>query len=138
VGVIGTGTDHLSVEDLDEKMLMRSRSWIIRWGGGLVLLLLVVWPLLSVAVGDFSLKYFTFWIIISFVWSLIAAFVIITLPLYESIGGITSILRGIIENVALAGGHSSSLGSSHEIRASDSVQLIVQNPINGSSSLEES
>lgn len=114
--------DHLTGEDLDEAMLMHSKTWILRWGGGLVVVLLFLWPLLSLIGGDFSLGYFTVWVIISFVWSIIAATVIITLPLYESSGGISAILRGIFV------GHGE-LYSHDAATSADSVQLITQNPL---------
>lgn len=43
-------------------------KWILAWGGGLAVLLYVVWPLLALPAKVFSKGYFTFWVIISMVW----------------------------------------------------------------------
>lgn len=114
--------DHLTGEDFDETMLMHSKIWILRWGGGLVVVLLFLWPLLSLIGGDFSVGYFSFWVVVSFVWSIIAATIIISLPLYESAGGIYAILIGIFDG---PGG----LHQQDAATSADSVQLITQNPL---------
>ena len=101
---------------------MRSRTWILQWGGGLVVVLLILWPLLSLIGGDFSLEYFSFWVVISFIWSLVAATIIIVLPLYESANGIYAILRGIF--VWEQHKQSQDLAIT-----ADSVQLITKNPL---------
>ena len=43
-------------------------NWIVFWGGGLAVLLYVVWPLLALPAKVFSKGYFTFWVVISMIW----------------------------------------------------------------------
>ncbi len=67
-------------------------SWTYKTGGALSLLLLVVWPLLTLPAGIFSKSYWTFWVILAMVWGLIATFICILLPLWEAKGAIATII----------------------------------------------
>ncbi|CAK0787068.1 hypothetical protein CVIRNUC_010284 [Coccomyxa viridis] len=59
-------------------------KWILKYGGGLAFILIIAWPCLALPAGVFSKGYFTFWVIISIIWGLIAAFLATFLPLWES------------------------------------------------------
>lgn len=47
-------------------------KWILKWGGGLALVLIIVWPCLALPAKVFSKGYFTFWVILSIVWGLVS------------------------------------------------------------------
>jgi urea-proton symporter len=59
--------------------------------GVVTLLLLVVWPLLAIAGGVFSLSYFTFWVYMSMAWGLASTIILVALPLWESRQGIVAV-----------------------------------------------
>ena len=61
VGLTEEGEDSPAAMDVAFK-------WILMWGGGLSVLLYVVWPLLALPAKVFSKGYFTFWVIISVAW----------------------------------------------------------------------
>jgi urea-proton symporter len=64
-------------------MLTQTQNWIVRRGFGLTLVLVVVWPLLSIPAGVFSKSYFAFWVLISIAWGFGAGITITFLPLSE-------------------------------------------------------
>lgn len=64
-------------------------------GWGLTLILIVVWPLLTLPAKVFSQGYFTFWVILSITWGIIGTVVGITLPFIESREAIAAIAKGI-------------------------------------------
>jgi urea-proton symporter len=67
-----------------------------RYGTALALLLVVVWPALSLPVGVFSKGYFVFWTIIAIVWGLLSSAAMIFLPVWESKDGILTVLKNMI------------------------------------------
>lgn len=56
---------------------------IVAWGVSLAILFVVVWPLLTLAAGTFSPSFFTFWVVLSVVWGLVATAILVLLPLWE-------------------------------------------------------
>lgn len=48
-----------------------ARIFIWRWGGGLTVILLIVWPVMALPPGVFDKSYFYFWVILSLVWGLV-------------------------------------------------------------------
>lgn len=69
---------------------------VMLWvGWGLSLLLIVVWPLLALPAGVFSKGYFTFWVVLSITWGLLATIVSTTLPLWESRESIMTVARNL-------------------------------------------
>lgn len=60
-------------------------------------ILVIVWPVLALPATVFSEGYFTFWVIISFIWGIAAAIVIICLPLYESRDAIITVLINMFQ-----------------------------------------
>ncbi|KAK9803818.1 hypothetical protein WJX73_003159 [Symbiochloris irregularis] len=56
--------------------------WI--WAGVLTFVFLFGWPLLTLPAGVWSKGYFTFYIVLSFVWALVAAVLALSLPIIES------------------------------------------------------
>ncbi|KAL6985605.1 urea active transporter, variant 2 [Sarracenia purpurea var. burkii] len=88
----------LSVEEFKEEKLIKAKAWIVKWGIGLTIVIVILWPLLSLAAGRFSKGYFTFWAIITIAWGTIGSAVIIILPITESWKTIQSVLIGMFTN----------------------------------------
>ncbi|KAF5198293.1 Urea-proton symporter dur3 [Thalictrum thalictroides] len=74
----------LPAEEYKEERLMKAKTWIVKWGVGFTIVIVILWPLLSLPAGEFSLGYFTFWASIAIAWGTIGSAVIIALPLIES------------------------------------------------------
>lgn len=64
------------------------------WTAGVVvmLVLVILWPLLTLPVGVFSKGYFTFWVVLSFIWGITSCVLMIVLPLIESRNGILTVI----------------------------------------------
>ena len=58
--------------------------------------MVLIWPLMSLPAGVFTKDYFTFWVFISIAWSFVATFVIIVLPIQESMEAITGVCYYIV------------------------------------------
>ena len=80
-------------KDVDE--LRRAERWITRRGYALTLILIFVWPVLSVPAGVFTKSYFAFWVLIAIAWGFGAAIIITVLPLSESAEDINTVLSGM-------------------------------------------
>lgn len=74
----------LAEEDYSEEFLSEAKGWITKWGSAFTVVMVIIWPLLSVPAGVFTEDYFSMWVFISIAWAFISTFVIIWLPLYES------------------------------------------------------
>jgi len=85
----------LGIEEQDTVMLRRAERWIKRRGYILTLVLIVIWPLLSVPAGVFTKDYFAFWVLVAIAWGFGAAIIITFLPLVESSEEIATALSGI-------------------------------------------
>jgi len=85
----------LTAEEQDPVELRRAERWIKRRGYFLTLILIVVWPLLSIPAGVFSRSYFAFWVLVAIAWGFGAAIVITILPLSESAEDINMVLSGL-------------------------------------------
>jgi len=83
----------LKDEDYAERLIADSRWWIQKWSGGFTILLVLVWPLLTLPAGVFGTDYFSFWILVSIAWSFVATFVIIMMPIYESMDYLTDMVN---------------------------------------------
>jgi len=68
----------------DPKLLKNAYWWIISRGWVLTILLIVVWPLLSIPAGIFTKSYFAFWVWVSVVWGFSAAIVTTFMPILEA------------------------------------------------------
>ncbi len=75
-----------------EEALEKALKKIGCYGLITTLLLIVVWPALTLPVGTFSEGYFKMWVYISFAWSMLSCIVMILLPLWESRHGIITVL----------------------------------------------
>lgn len=82
----------LDEKDYTTQFLDEALAWIKTWGYGFTVIMVLIWPLLSLPAGVFTKDYFAFWVFVSMVWSFVATFVIITLPIYESWNAIVGVL----------------------------------------------
>jgi SSS family transporter len=93
----------LNESDFSEKFLAEAKAWVQKWGWFFTIVMVVVWPVLSLPAGVFTKSYFSFWVFISLIWSFVATFVIIVLPIYESwasIEGIAMAMTGMKKSKA--------------------------------------
>lgn len=91
----------LPAEELSDQRLRRARSWIIKWGVGFTVVIVVLWPVLSLPAKVFSSGYFTFWAIIAIVWGTLGSLIIILLPLVESWQTIQLVFLGLCTNAEM-------------------------------------
>jgi hypothetical protein len=61
----------------------------------LTIILIFIWPILSVPAGVFTRSYFAFWVLVAIAWGFGAAIVITVLPLTESAEDIDTVLSGM-------------------------------------------
>lgn len=85
----------LTAEDKDPEMLAESYKWITTRGWILTIVLVIIWPLLSIPAGKFTKDYFAFWVLISIAWGFGAAIVITFLPLLESSAELGIVVKGM-------------------------------------------
>ncbi|KAH7545509.1 hypothetical protein FEM48_Zijuj01G0101400 [Ziziphus jujuba var. spinosa] len=85
-------------EEFKENKLMRAKAWIVKWGVGFTIVIVILWPVFTLPAGEFSSGYFTFWAVIAVAWGTIGSAVIIALPLIESWETIKSVLLGMFTN----------------------------------------
>ncbi|XVF57430.1 hypothetical protein PTKIN_Ptkin06aG0204700 [Pterospermum kingtungense] len=92
--------DHsdLETEEFKEEKLTKARSWIVKWGAGFTIIIVILWPLFSLPAGEFNVGYFTFWAVIAIAWGTIGSAVIIALPLIESWETIVKVCSGLFTN----------------------------------------
>merc|ERR1719444_569497 len=76
-------------------MLEASSKWIVSRGWVLTIVLVVIWPLLSIPAGKFTRDYFAFWVLVAIAWGFGAAIIITFLPLIESSEEIGTALTGM-------------------------------------------
>ncbi|CAM9320156.1 unnamed protein product [Chrysoparadoxa australica] len=89
-------TAWMKESDYDEVKLSAAKNWIMKWGLGFTLVLIIAWPILSIAVGVFTVAYFKFWVAVSAIWGLWATFMIVFLPLLESRDDILHVCYGLV------------------------------------------
>ncbi|CAM6043829.1 unnamed protein product [Sphagnum compactum] len=70
--------------EYSEEKLNHARNWIIKWGVGFTLVIVIIWPIFALPAKVFSEGYFAFWAAIAIIWGTVGSAVIILLPLYES------------------------------------------------------
>jgi len=95
IKLVENDTSGLGAEDQDPEMLDAAYKWITIRGWVLTIVLVVIWPLLSVPAGKFTKDYFTFWVLLSIAWGFGAAIVITFLPIMESSAEIGAVFSGM-------------------------------------------
>merc|ERR1719359_822466 len=81
----------LAEEDYTVEFLDEAKAWIQKWGWGFTIIMVIVWPVLSIPAGVFTRDYFAFWVFISLAWAFVATAVIIALPIQESMESIMGV-----------------------------------------------
>jgi SSS family transporter len=95
IKLVEDDTSGLDAEDKDPEMLDASYKWITTRGWILTIVLVIIWPLLSIPAGKFSQDYFAFWVLISVAWGFGAAIAVTFLPIMESFGEISDIYKNM-------------------------------------------
>jgi Na+/proline symporter len=85
----------LTADEQDPAELAAAERWIKRRGYVLTVILIFIWPILSVPAGVFTRSYFAFWVLVAIAWGFGAAIVITVLPLTESAEDIDTVLSGM-------------------------------------------
>ncbi|XP_019445200.1 PREDICTED: urea-proton symporter DUR3 [Lupinus angustifolius] len=88
----------LPTEEFKEEKLIKAKAWIVKWGVGFTVLIVILWPILSLPAGEFSKGYFYFWAVIAIAWGTIGSAVIIILPITESWETIQNVILGMFTN----------------------------------------
>jgi len=83
----------LDEADFTDESLLAAKAWVQKWGWGFTITMVVIWPILSVPAGVFTKGYWAMWVFLSIAWAFISTFVIIWLPIYESLDTFTNILN---------------------------------------------
>ncbi|KAG6553369.1 hypothetical protein Mapa_005104 [Marchantia paleacea] len=103
ITMVELDTSDVPEDEFKEENLKHARWWIIKWGLLFTVIILIIWPLLSLPAKVFSEGYFTFWAIVAIVWGTVASVVIIVLPLYESWETIVLVLNGMFTDDIMLG-----------------------------------
>lgn len=77
-----------------EEALYRALRRISVIGVTMTILLVIVWPALTLPARIFSRHYFTFWVVLSFTWGIFSCLAMVILPLVESRQGIITVVTG--------------------------------------------
>lgn len=96
IKLVENDTSGLTAEDQDPEMLEKAYKWITVRGWVLTIVLVVIWPLLSIPAGKFTKDYFTFWVLLAIAWGFGAAIIITVLPLMESSEEIGAVFKGML------------------------------------------
>eukprot|EP00891_Asterochloris_glomerata_P004751 jgi/Astpho2/4751/Aster-00301 len=70
--------------------------FVLKWGSILAFILIPIWPLLALPATVFDEGYFTFWVILSMTWGLIAAVIATLLPIWESRAALTNMCYHLV------------------------------------------
>lgn len=98
ITVVEKEKSELPAEEYREEKLVKAKSWIVKWGIGFTVVIVILWPALTLPAGEFKVGYFTFWAVIAVAWGTIGSAVIIALPLVESWETIKSVCFGMFTN----------------------------------------
>jgi len=109
----------LSDEEKDPVALRRAERWITRRGYALTLVLIIIWPVLSVPAGVFTKSYFAFWVLVAIAWGFGAAIVITVIPLTESSEEINTVLSGMYNKIT----------GREPVQAKDPNAKVVEEPV---------
>ena len=109
----------LSAEEQDPEELRKAYVWITRRGYVLTLVLIFIWPILSIPAGVFSRNYFAFWVLVAIAWGFGAALTITILPLVESSDDILRVFSGML---AFFGGKSPPAEEPKEIEEAEEAE----------------
>ena len=95
IKLVEDDTHGLTDDEKDPEVLDKAERWIKNRGYALTLILIFIWPLMSVPAGVFTKSYFAFWVLIAIAWGFGAAIIITILPLSENSEEISTVLVGM-------------------------------------------
>ena len=96
-------TSGLGMELYDTETLDKCLQWIYKYGFSFSFLIFVFWPCLTLPVGVFPKEYFSYWVAIAIIWGIVAAVIVIGLPLLESRESFALVAKGIYADLFLGG-----------------------------------
>jgi SSS family transporter len=96
IALLEQDTAWLDNGDYDSDKLSHAKKWIIKWGLLFTVIIVILWPILSIPAGVFTNSYFDFWVGLSAAWGLIAASYVIIMPLIESKDEIIRVSYGLL------------------------------------------
>lgn len=82
-----------AIEKETDEQLQGAMKAIAAWGFGLTVILIIVWPVLSLPTRVFPKGYFFFWVVIAFIWGIAATAAMVILPVVEAVPGILKMLK---------------------------------------------
>lgn len=82
--------------DYNEASLAAAKNWIMKIGLAFTVVIVIIWPVLSLPAGVFSEGYFNFWVALSILWGLVSTLFVVFLPLWESKDSITQVFSGFL------------------------------------------
>jgi len=74
------------------EFLADARAWIMKYGVGGSIFLVVIWPLMTLPWGVFSESLYSLWASVALAWGFAGALIIVALPIYENIDTIQAVL----------------------------------------------
>lgn len=89
--------------DYDDDMLTKAKAWIMKVGLSFTVVIVILWPILSLPAGVFSEGYFDFWVALSILWGIVSTLFVVFLPLWESKDAILAVMKGMCGGGAPAG-----------------------------------
>uniref|UniRef100_A0A803MCX0 Urea-proton symporter DUR3 n=1 Tax=Chenopodium quinoa TaxID=63459 RepID=A0A803MCX0_CHEQI len=98
ISMVEKDKTEISSDEIEEEKLKKAKAWIVKWGLVFTVVIVILWPALSLPAGVFSLKYFTVWVVVAIAWGTIGSAVIIAMPVFESWKTIQSVLTGMFTN----------------------------------------
>ena len=107
ITLIDDSMPDLDPSENDPEMLKDALGFVTKWGVGFCVVMVIVWPLLSlpagcgdssVECGVFSKDYFYLWVSVALAWGIVATIVIIVMPIWESMDGIRLVTKGLLTN----------------------------------------
>jgi len=90
--VDGGDADDVEAWETDDKFLLESKEWIMKWGWIWTIGLIMIWPAATVPWGVLSKSLYGIWASVAFIWGWLAAIIIISLPLWENRKTILAVL----------------------------------------------
>jgi SSS family transporter len=111
-----------------EASLQLAFKKVLILGSILSVLLIIVWPLLTLPAASFSKPYFNFWVVLSMIWGMIASAVVVLLPIWEYRQSFFSLIVGMLP------GSKKNTKTSHSTKKGDEISessqaMIAMRPI---------
>ncbi|KND04472.1 solute:sodium symporter (SSS) family transporter [Spizellomyces punctatus DAOM BR117] len=90
----------LDEKETDPKRLDNAARFAYIWAGGLTVVLVIIWPIpMYLSKYVFSKPFFYGWIVVGLIWAILAAAVVIFLPIWESRSSLVSVFSGMVSDL---------------------------------------